>query len=401
MSSKIIQSCLLVLLTLLFISCAKSSEDIVTVPIKYDHNRILVEAEIQKKDGTWRNVLLWVDTGNPNFFISESLGEDLGIDLSTAHEEGFDVVYSNDTQINLRIGDMLLDFSSPKKKVVLNPKWLFTTMNIDANIPSTVLMKYQVVFDNTAKTLTLAKSGKLAHQGELAPALINRETGIVQIKADHNLSFALDNGASYSFITEKAYSIYKNIYPNIPVVYGAAGCANIWGWWPKESEWLVTRIPRVEWGTVGFSNVGVVVLPNEFSLFDEYSKKTVSSVDGLLGPNILNSYRVEIDYTNNSVYFEKTKIEQADEMNIVGITLRPELDGNYSVLGIVNKDDVPVVEGVYKGDILIMIDDMNVKGKTMGTVVDALRGKPGDTHTLQLERNGKRIEVKCKVKHLL
>jgi hypothetical protein len=49
----------------------------VTVPFILDHNRMLVEAEFQRKDGTWRKALLWVDTGNPDFFISQSFASDL------------------------------------------------------------------------------------------------------------------------------------------------------------------------------------------------------------------------------------------------------------------------------------------------------------------------------------
>ncbi len=401
MSSKIIQSCLLVFLTLLFISCAKSNQDIVTVPIKYDQNRMLVEAEIQKKDGTWRNVLLWVDTGNPNFFISESLAKDLDIDLTLAYKESFDVVYADSTQINLQLGKMKLDFSSTRKKVVLKPKWLFTTMNIDANLPSTVLMKYDVVFDYPEKTLTIAKPGAIKHQGKRVDAKINNETGIVQIDGEDGLSFALDNGASFSFISEKAINNFEQRFSFTPYVNGAAGCANMWGWWPQEENWTVYRVPSIKWGGVNFAKICVVALPDEFPTFDDYSKKSAFPVDGFLGPNVFNSYRVEIDYANSSVYFEKVQADQVNDFDIVGLTLRPELDGNYSVLGVVNKNGEPVVEGVYKGDTVFMIDDMKVKGKTMGTVVDALRGKPGDTHTLQLERNKKKIEVKCEVKRLL
>jgi len=34
----------------------------VTVPFVLDHNRMLVDAEIQRPDGTWCKIRLWVDT---------------------------------------------------------------------------------------------------------------------------------------------------------------------------------------------------------------------------------------------------------------------------------------------------------------------------------------------------
>mgnify|MGYP001767853820 CR=1 FL=1 len=61
-----------------------SNKKSVTVPFVLDHNRMLVEAEFQRKDGTWRKVRLWVDSGSTEFFISESLARDLGIDLSVS-----------------------------------------------------------------------------------------------------------------------------------------------------------------------------------------------------------------------------------------------------------------------------------------------------------------------------
>ncbi len=64
--------------------CRKAGMDSVTVPFTLDHNRMLVEAEIQRADGSWRKALLWVDTGNPTFFISEPLARDLGIEFPGA-----------------------------------------------------------------------------------------------------------------------------------------------------------------------------------------------------------------------------------------------------------------------------------------------------------------------------
>jgi hypothetical protein len=53
----------------------------VTVPVILDHNRMLIEAEFQRKDGSWRKARLWVDTGNPGFYLSEKFARDLGMDF--------------------------------------------------------------------------------------------------------------------------------------------------------------------------------------------------------------------------------------------------------------------------------------------------------------------------------
>ncbi len=73
----------------LFCSCQKSNNHSVTVPMVLDHNRMLVDAEMQKSDGSWRKVRLWIDPGNPTFSLSEKLARDIGLDLSVADDPEF------------------------------------------------------------------------------------------------------------------------------------------------------------------------------------------------------------------------------------------------------------------------------------------------------------------------
>ena len=132
-----------------------------------------------------------------------------------------------------------------------------------------------------------------------------------------------------------------------------------------------------------------------------YSQKTARPVDGFLGANAFKAFRVEIDYANSAIYFEKAVEYDSHDMDLVGLTLRPELDGTYSVIGVATKDGEPVVAGVEPGDVLLSVDDLKTTGATFGTVVDALRGNPGDVRILEIERNGKRNKVKALVVRVL
>jgi hypothetical protein len=169
-----------------------------------DHNRMLVDAEIQRADGSWRAARLWVDTGNPELFLSEELAHDLGIRLSA----GQDAMDAGTGQVEVaaptgfRLGGMPLHVDGVTAKVMLAPRWLFATMNIDANVPATVLQRYQVVFDYPRSELTVAEPGTVEPRGERCSAAVHPATGIVQIDVEidgESMSFALDNGASYSF----------------------------------------------------------------------------------------------------------------------------------------------------------------------------------------------------------
>ena len=75
-------------------------------------------------------------------------------------------------------------------------------------------------------------------------------------------------------------------------------------------------------------------------------------------------------------------------------------DSSYQVTGVVQKGGKPLVNGVVAGDILFSIDNLNTRAATMGTVIDALRGRPGEIRILGIERNGKRFMTEAKVAHL-
>lgn len=397
---------------LLSTSCPKEEvATSATVPFVLDHNRMLVDAEVRRADGSWRKVRLWVDTGNPELFLSEELAHDLGIDLA-APLDGADTGTGQlevAPPTGVRIGRMPLRCEGAPTKVLLEPRWLFKTVGSDANLPATVLQRYDVVFDYPRLEVTVAEPGSVEPRGVKCGAAVNPATGIVQIDAEidgEDMSFALDNGASYSFTSDELLARIQERHPRWPKRNGAVGCANIWGWWPEEATWPIARLPEISCcGSVRMEEVGVVGLPSFFpdgtGVAEWYSLKSARPVVGFLGPNAFKAYRVEIDYANSAVYFERGAEFDAHDMDLVGLTLRPGAHGTYEVIGVAEVDGVPAVQGVEQGDILLDIDGLQVTGATMGTVVDALRGEPGDTRTLQFEHDGKRFTVVARVDRLL
>ncbi|MBN2780415.1 MAG: hypothetical protein JXR21_00445 [Candidatus Marinimicrobia bacterium] len=371
---------------------------------------MLVDAEMQRKDGTWRSVRLWIDSGSPEFFISESLARDLGIDLTAAEDPAFNRANLNiaDT-LGVRIGGMDLDFRGVESMVRFQPYWLFSTMHTDGNLPSTVLQKYHIIFDYPKRRLTVAAPGCMRPRGTASPASIDPGTGIVQLDAviaGDSFSFALDMGASYSFITEEILVRLSDEHPEIPTITGTLGCANMWGWWPpREQLFTLVRLPEIQCGNVSLKNPGIVGFPdfsaNGPTLGEWYSQKTARPVDGFLGPNVLMPYRVEIDYANSTVYFKKGTGPRNPEMDLVGISLRQLPDLSYQVVGVVSKSGELSVEGLESGDIIVSINGCQTKGKTMGSVVDMLRGKVGDQKLLRIERDGQGFEVVAVVKRFL
>ena len=394
---------------LIWTACQDKKGASATVPMTLDHNRLIIEAEMQRADGSWRQVRLWIDTGNPDFMMSEPLARDLGVDLTAADTAGSPVpAIEVPAPGGVRIEGMPLDFQGVGSMVFFGPIPLFGTMHVDANLPSTVLKKYQIVFDYPALKLTVAAPGTLPHRGERAPAAIHPQTGIVQLDAvidGEAFSFALDNGASYSFTSGDIMARLAQGHADWPRTAMALGCANIWGYWPQEPDWPAIRVPEIQWGPVRLLDVGLVGLPNFFagglSLGDWYSQKTARRVDGFLGPNAFKPFRIEIDYADSAVYFEPGASFDSHDMDLVGLALRLESDGTYTVIGVAQRDGQPAVAGVQPGDRLVKVDDFAVTGVTMGAAIDALRGKPGDRRTLLLERDGREIRIDAEVHRFL
>ncbi|MCP4901780.1 MAG: hypothetical protein GY906_32855 [bacterium] len=387
---------------------ADSQTTSVTVPVLLDHNRMLVDAQLQRPDGSWRKARLWIDSGNPECFISEPLARDLGYDLSAKQDNAELRQLEVPSPGGVRLGGLQLDFTGVAAKVLYQPQWVFNTMHIDANLPSTVLSRYHVIFDYPQRKLTLARPGSIKPRGIRAAAQVHPKTGIVQIDAvvaGQKLSFALDNGASYSFVSEDILTDLYSKNSSWPQSKGAVGCANIWGWWPGEDSWQIVRIPEIQWGSVPLRGVGLVGLPGFFpgntSLGEWYSQKTLHPVAGILGPNAYNAYRVEIDYRGKSVYFSQRAEPAQHDMDLVGLTLQPQESGAYLVIGVSEINGKPVVPGVQPGDRLLQIDELKTTGATMGTVVDALRGRPGETRTLTLERDEQSFKIVARVKRFL
>jgi hypothetical protein len=350
-----------------FVSCRENKMTSVTVPFVLDHNRMLVEAEFRLKDGNWRKAILWVDTGNPDFFISESFARDLGIEIQSG--------------------------------------------NTDQEIPSPSAVRIggmAVSFDYPAMQLTLAEPGILIPRGVPGHATINPDNGIIQMDASIDgvvYSFALDNGASFSYVPDFLVTKLLEQHPDWPNATGAVGYANIWGWWPGEDSWPMIRVPEISWGPLIISDAVLVGLPPIFrggtDVGTNYSRKTARPVNGFFGPNMFKGYRIEIDYTDSTLYFEKGRVPHNNDMDIVGLTIKPLNDGRYRILGVAMKNNKPVLEGIRQGDVLLRIDNLETTGATMGTVVDALRGRPGEKRTLLLEREGTQFKVEARVERII
>jgi hypothetical protein len=369
----------------------------VTVPFSLDHNRMIVEVEFVRPDGTIRTARAWVDTGNQFLMVGEALARDLGLEAAQPKDgtTQYSQVWASGTP-RMRIRGMSLDMQGMTTEI-LPGAGLLPGVPAEANVPASALRHDHVVFDYPARRLTVARPGVLKPHGLAIPCAVNAETGLFQVEATldgESVQLGVDNGSAGTWVSDTLTSAWQLRHPEWPHATGAVGSANFFGF-VFETKGVLMRLAQLGLGPMRVSDVGLLGLDQK--LFDWYSKKTAGPVVGFLGANVLKGFRLEVDYSNRTTYWEAAAPPDPDDLDIVGLTLRPEANGTFTVAGVVTRGGTPSVEGVQPGDTLIRVGTLDAAGATMGAVVDALRGKPGATRRLVIARAGQRSTVDAKV----
>jgi hypothetical protein len=374
-----------------------------TVPITLDHNRIIVDVRLPLPGGDTKRVRAWVDNGNPDLWIAESAAKAMGLDLSgeQKHELGLKVVAAKPPK-QITLGGMEVDLSSIREaKVVLGRPVIFSGLSAAINLPAAVLRNYDVVVDYPNREFTLAQRGSLQHQGEGVTALLNSANGLLQIPSQidgEKFNLGFDVGASFSFLGDTLVESLCRKHAAWPRMTGATGEANLWGI-PDEPQWTLLRVPAIQYGGVVLKQVGVASYAKEYLKW--FQNRAGVPTMGLIGGNAFLAYRVGIDYANSTVYFEHTGRDPLPAMDVVGLVLRPEADERYTVIGVADFAGRPSVPDVKPGDVLVSVDKVPAKGSTMGQVWSLLGGRAGDVRTLVVERDGKQITVRARVRRFL
>ena len=385
---------------------AVSSEpNSVTVPAAIDHNRVVINADIALPNGSTERVRAWVNNGNPDLYVSRRLATLLGLAVSCNDHE-----CSSPPPQEMNVGGMKIDLSGLKQaKIPLRPvsaaSVLAAGMNVEINLPSSILRHYDVLIDFPGHKFSIGAPGTIHFRGPSGKVQINAENGLIQVPSqieNKKYNLALDFGASISFLSEDVFDKLPAAHPDWPHMTGAVGSANMWGA-DQETKWKVMRLDRVQYGPLFLANVVVVDFTKDW--MDFFAKRAGVPTAGLLGSNALLNYRIGLDYSHSTVYFEFGRTFNFPDFDVIGLTLRPEDDGRFTILGVADFDGKPSVslapDGVQPGDHLVAVNDIPVRGSTMGQVWNMLGGSPGQERKLTIERGGRQFSVAAKVQHFL
>lgn len=382
----------------------------VTVPAAIDHNRVVIDVAIPLKDGSTQSVHAWVDNGDPDLWMSKRVAAVMGLTVSCDGQTC--AAHANQQLPALEILISGMNVSLPSSIPIKIPPdsgsaagVIAPGMNVELNIPSTVLRQYDVLIDFPQHKFTIGEPGSIQFHGEPAKVVINGENGLIQVpsKIDNKkYNLALDVGSCISFLSPELFDRLAGAHPDWPHMRGAVGSANMWGA-EEEAKWKVMRVDRVQYGPTFLTDVAFVEQSKETA--DFFLKRAGINTTGLLGASALQNFRVGLDYAHSTVYFEVGRTSTFPDFDVVGLSLRPEISGGFIILGVAEIDGKPSVpagtEGVQPGDSLIAVNDISVAQSTLGQVWAMLGGMPGQERRLTIRRADKEFVVTAQVQHFL
>ena len=387
-----------------------STDPAVTVPATIDHNRVVINVDIPLKDGSTASVRAWVDNGDPDLWMSRRVAELMGLSVGC---EGQTCAGHTSPQMpapEILIGTMKVPLPSSKAiNVPVNSGSaagvIAPGMNVELNIPSTALRQYDVLIDFPEHKLTIGAPGSIPFRGESAKVVINAENGLIQVPSrvdSKKYNLALDVGSCISFLSPDLFDKLAAAHGDWPHMTGAVGSANMWGA-EEETKWKVMRLDRVQYGPAFLTDVTFVEQSKETA--DFFAKRAAIATAGLLGASALQNFRVGLDYAHSMVYFEVGRTTKFPDFDVVGLILRPEPLGGFTILGVAEIDGKPSVpvgpDGIQSGDSLVAVNDISVLQSTMGQVWAMLGGMPGQERRLTIRRGGEEFLVTAQVQHFL
>ena len=278
-------------------------------------------------------------------------------------------------------------------------------LEAEINIPSTMLRNYDVLIDFPDHRFTIAEPGSLKFNGVNTKVIVNPQNGLIQVPSEierKKCNLGLDLGAPISYLSQELFEKLSATHPDWPHLTGAVGPANVSGS-DDEPKRKLMRLDRLQYGPLFLTDVAVAAFSGD--QMTRFENRFGAPTAGLLGSEALLNYRVGLDYAHSTVYFDIGRLFDVPDFDVVGLILRPEDDGRFTILGVADYEGKPSVppgdNGVQAGDSLIAVDGIPVRGSTLGQVWSMLGGLPGTERTLTAERASRQLTIAAQVQHFL
>jgi hypothetical protein len=375
--------------------CPSVGQEIMSV----EGNVPIVTLEFKRQDGTTRLARFVFDSGGGAVILDSALASDLGLAATGTEIRDVGERYVPVNPPPTRIGTFPVSLGTSKAFIHLGSRSFDTRERVEGMLPGKALEPYQVVLDYPKRLFFVAASGCIKHQGSKMDSPFIQGNGHPRISVkvlNKEYGLLLDTGTTSTLARRELVESWIAARPEWPSTRGASGEADMPGGDGKE---LLIRVPEMEWGPFHIKNVVIVSRPN-----DTYSPSTFETpqvIVGALGGNVLDGFRVEIDYPHGTTYLEQVGQPDANDMNSAGLVLDINAVNELVVVSVSATADEITRKNVLPGDIISQIDG---KSGAIHTIIDAsqaLSGTVGASHQLAIRRNGIEMNVSVVVAHLL
>jgi hypothetical protein len=368
-------------------------------PMKVVGNAPIVTLYLNRLDGTKRAASFAFDSGGGAIILDETLADDLGLKpTGEAVEEG-GARFAPANPPVIQFGSMPLSLSTSKAFLHLGKNSFDTRERIEGLLPGKALEPYQVVIDYPRERFTIAPSGCVAHRGVSVPSPFLPASGHPRIDASvdgKSYGFLLDTGSRVSLARRSLLQSLSAAHPTWPHSTGASGTADMPG---GNGEEFLLRVPEVTWGPFLITNVLFVSRPDD--MYSPTSFETPDSIVGVLGGNVLKSFRVEIDYPHGTSYLEQKTSDAGDDMKSVGLVLDVDADNDLIVRAVSATASALTKSNIHPGDHIVDIDGKREMPWNLVDASNALSGHVGEIKRLVVRRGGQKIQTTATVTHLL
>jgi hypothetical protein len=204
---------------------------------------------------------------------------------------------------NTFLGDFQLDLDPQRVAVVIGVDSILPASvpsRADGMFPGHLLSRYHVVFDYPGRSFTLARPGVLHPQGDALAMPVSEGQGFPRTEVEvegATYGFLLDTGASFTMVSEALLKSWGSAHPDWPRSAGAVGEAKTLGGMTLETMF----VPCARWGAHELHDFGVV--SQREGVFERsMSSMMTAPILGSLAGNVLEHFRVELDYPNETLY---------------------------------------------------------------------------------------------------
>lgn len=280
------------------------SPDNVTVPLYLKDNIPTIDITLKNAEGSEYTARFLVDTGGGGFIFSEKIARKLGIETGESFTaEGSEFAMPKSVPMAF-IDNFELDLN-PQRVIVFKGDREFSDQ-YDGLFPGHILSQYHIIFDYPNETFTIAEPGILDPIGSPMPMPISPMQGFpyTEIKVKGNVyGFLLDTGPAVTILSQAILEKWGTQNPDWERTEGAVGISEALA--EAGGQVIETMIvPEGRWGE--FKLESFAIASQREGTFEEWmSSMMPKPVVGALAGNVLNQFRLELDYKNELLYISK------------------------------------------------------------------------------------------------